>query len=115
MKKGAWARSGVHLFSFPPPQSEEGPAGGLRAASFVTLNVLQPPPVLLSRCLRDLMRERAPGSYHRYAYIYVCVRTCARLYVRYGLSGSPLQEYISGIMGNSIEQCTVMIYRCRHP
>lgn len=39
MKKGAWARSGVHLFSFPLPQSEESPAGGPRAASFVTLNV----------------------------------------------------------------------------
>lgn len=74
MKKGAWARSGVHLFSFPPPQSEEGPAGGLRAASFVTLNVLQPPPVLLSRCLRDLMRERAPGSYRRCVRVYVYVR-----------------------------------------
>lgn len=74
MKKGAWARSGIHLFSFPPPQSEEGPAGELRAASFVTLNVLQPPPVLLSRCLRDLMRERAPGSYRHRVYVYTCVR-----------------------------------------
>jgi len=80
MKKGAWVRSGIHLFSFPPPQSEEGPAGGLRAASFVTLNVLQPPPILLSRCLRDLMRERAPGSYRYYCIcmcVYICMRVCA--------------------------------------
>lgn len=68
MKKGAWARSGVHLFSFPLPQSEEGPAGGLRAASFVTLNVLQPPPVPLP-----------PGSYEgegarEVPSLYACVR-----------------------------------------
>lgn len=45
MKKGACGREkrGVYLFSFPPPQPEESPAGGPRAASFVTLNVLQPP------------------------------------------------------------------------
>lgn len=45
MKKGACGREkrGVYLFSFPPPQPEVSPAGGPRAASFVTLNVLQSP------------------------------------------------------------------------
>lgn len=77
MKKGACGRErrGVYLFSFPPPQPEECPAGGPRAASFVTLNVLQSPrpPVPLP-----------PGSYEGEG-AWELLSLCVRLYVRYSL------------------------------
>lgn len=104
MKKGARARSGVHLFSFPPPQSEESPAGGprararARAASFVTLNVLQPPP-----------RPPVPpasGSYEGEGARWeppspLCVRACMRdMALAVALSRNIFQELWEILSGN---------------
>jgi len=114
MKKGARARSGVHLFSFPPfPRSEESPAGGPRARPHLL--------PLMPCSLRSPPVPLPPGSYEgEGAGDYrPCVRARAPArvptYQRGNPPGSPLQEYISGIMGNSIERCNAMIYRGRHP